>query len=146
MNRETAKIGIAVVILAAAIVVYFRWGRSAGASADDSTTYWYCTKTNKPFQLSGKENEEKVVTGHLTPESSAEGVPVVRRNTDYVTMAKSPYTNDWTGIPAAKCEKCGEIFPLDTTGKKKNVCPKCHWDPTHAPEGPGEGASAKTGD
>lgn len=145
MSKDAAKIGVAVAIIAVATVVYFRWGRSAGAIADDTTTYWWCTKTNKAFTLSGKENEDKVATGHVTPEGS-EGTPVVRRITDYVTMAKSPYTNDWTGVPAAKCEKCGEVFPLDTTGKKKNVCPKCGWDPASIPDTPGGADSSKSGD
>ena len=143
MNTNIVKVGIAVAILCAAGLIYFRMGK---LKDEDSTTYWWCTKANKPFQLTGKENEEKVATGQLAPEKKPGEKAVVKRSASYVTMARSPYSNDWTGIPAAKCEKCGEIFPLDTTGKKKNICPKCHWDPGGMPDQPGDAGGSKSGD
>lgn len=132
-GKEIGKIGVAVVILAAAVVLYVWRSKANEAAVDEATTYWYCTKTNKSFTLTGNQNESDVRYARQKAEENTEEGPTARRTGDYITVAKSPYTHDFTGIPAAKCPNCGEIFALETSGKKATVCPKCHWNPSKAP-------------
>jgi hypothetical protein len=143
-GKDISKIGLAVVILAAAVVLYIWRSKANSAVADDSPTYWYCTKTQKAFTLTGNQNETDVRTARQKAEENTDDGPTARRTGDFITIAKSPYTREWTGVPAAKCPNCGEIFAIDT-GKKAIACPKCHWTPSKAPQEVAETASEGKG-
>lgn len=140
-GKDAAKLGTAVAVIALAVVLYVVRSRSADAEGEDATTYWYCTKTQKFFELKGEEQTTKMRTARTSPSADpgGEGVAVRRRPGAMITQALSPYNKDWTGAPALKCEDCGEVFALDIEHNKQSICPKCQWNPATKKKGVSQG-------
>ncbi len=136
-TKEGVKLGIAISIIAVAIGLFVYRTRAAADAADDSKTFWYCTQANKGFEVAGPDYDRNVRTGRKNAAPQPEGtVSRARLSDNLVTQAKSPYSGDWTGVPASKCGDCGEIFELKTDSQGENLCPKCNWNPVTQSKGP----------
>ncbi|MEK6643330.1 MAG: hypothetical protein AABZ08_05425 [Planctomycetota bacterium] len=139
--KEGIKLGAALAIIAVAVGLFVFRTRAAAEAGEDSKSYWYCTKTQKGFDVSNEDYDRCVRTGRKTlapgaanaDESTSERVRV---SDTIVTQAKSPYSDDWTGVPASKCGDCKEIFPLNIDARGDNLCPKCNWNPATGMKGP----------
>lgn len=126
------KIGVSAGLLALAVALYF-W-MSSGAidvpDTDDTRTYWYCTESQKSFSLSGPQSATDVRMVRRSLAGDAEAPSARRSEKVTIVQALSPYSGKYTGVPAVKCPKCGEIFEeRDDAGEPRN-CPKCGTDPT----------------
>jgi hypothetical protein len=125
------KVGLAagLFVLAAALYFWMSSGREDAPLDGESTTYWYCTEAKKSFTLTPQEAGDsvrmmrRVLTGD-------EDSPTARRSRAInVAMALSPYTNQYTGVEAVKCPKCGEIFEARDEQGDPRLCPACGADP-----------------
>jgi hypothetical protein len=136
--KDGIKLGTALAIIAVAVVLFVYRTRAAEEAGDDSNSHWYCTKAQKGFDVSNEDYDRCVRTVRKA-ESAApvgpDGGPV-RMTDTLVTQAKSPYSGEWTGVPATKCGDCKEIFQLITDSRGENLCPKCNWNPTTGTKGP----------
>jgi hypothetical protein len=140
-GKDAAKLGAAVAIIALAVVLYVVRSRSADSEAEEGVTYWYCTTAQKYFELKGEEQATRMRMAHAgaTSEPGGDGVALRRRSGGMITQAMSPFSKDWTGVPALKCEDCGEVFALDTDRKTQSICPKCQWNPATRQKGVSQG-------
>ncbi|QDV92477.1 hypothetical protein RAS2_35960 [Phycisphaerae bacterium RAS2] len=146
MEKSTKiKAGFAAGMLGLALFLYF-W-MSSGAvevpDTDDTRTHWFCTEAKKPFSLSGPESATDVRMVRRQIAGDAEAPSARRSEKVTVIQALSPFSGKYTGVPAVKCPKCGEIFEeRDDQGQPRN-CPKCGTDPTAdepSPDAPPESA------
>ena len=147
-GKDAAKLGFAVAIIAVAITLYVMRSNSADAQGDAGGQIWFCTKTKKAFELKGAELASKVRSARrVVAPPTGDGGPGVRRPAaGVVTQAMSPFTKDWTGVPAIKCGDCGEVFPLETERAKQAICPKCQWNPATGKKGAGEELRSSSGE
>jgi hypothetical protein len=142
-SKDMIKLVIALVTIGAAVALFVLRTRD-DASHDDSVSHWYCTKSGKFFELSGDENFEKVRTARRPPPKATGGEEgPTAAALEFVTVSLSPFTNDWTGVPAIKCGSCGNVYSTDPNSKKENLCPKCQWNPATGKVGPSEPAPAE---
>jgi len=137
-TNDSVKIGAALLLIGLAVGLFVIQSRSisGGEHGDEEVSYWYCTKAGKTFELRGEETEGRVKMSRRAATPPADGRPAPRTAADaLVTMARSPYTDDWTGVPAMKCPKCGEVFVLETEGTAMSSCSRCRWNPAASSTG-----------
>jgi hypothetical protein len=97
---------------------------------EETKTAWYCTETNQGFELTAKQMADMVQQRRVEDAGDSDSGPQMRRpGSTTIEVAKSPFTNDWTGVAARKCGDCGTIFPAKAKDGEVNICPKCKWDP-----------------
>lgn len=133
MDKSTKiKTGFAVGLFGLAVFIYF-WMSSGVVEVpdtDDTRTFWHCTESQKTFSLSGPESATDVRMVRRQIAGDAEAPSARRSDKVTVVQALSPFSGKYTGVPAVKCPKCGDIFPeRDDEGQPRN-CPKCGTDPT----------------
>lgn len=140
-SKDILKIGAALVIIGAAVglfVVRSRATSEQDGAAEGEVSHFYCVKAKKFFELHGEELDGRQKMVALKDVPQPEGAAARSGKLKGLgTVAKSPYTDDWTGIPAEKCRQCGEVFVLDIS--VESVCPKCKWNPSQ------KGAAPRTG-
>jgi hypothetical protein len=136
-GKEIGKLATVGVILAIAAVIWVSRRGEAGSDGEDKT-FWYCTKTKKVFEIAGKDYANNVRQARRAASGeSGDGSGRMQRTPEAnITIAKIPYTGEWTGVPTMKCGGCGEIFPAVSEGRKEIMCPKCSWNPQTNKKGP----------
>lgn len=113
---------------AAALIFFYNFRGESVPENDETRTYWYCTQSNKGFSLNPAEAQEKVRMRRKQGGDDAN--PLAFRGRDVSEqVALSPFSNQFTGVEAYKCPKCGEIFPMHNEQGENMKCPKCKWDP-----------------
>ena len=129
MNKFSLKLVVAAGLLGAAVLIFIYNSRGEPAPEGDETrTYWYCTQAGKGFSLDAVEAQEKVRLRRK--QGGDEKSPLAFRGRDISEqVALSPFSNQFTGVEAYKCPKCGEIFPARNEQGEIMKCPKCKWDP-----------------
>jgi ssDNA-binding Zn-finger/Zn-ribbon topoisomerase 1 len=144
VNRATLKLIAAAGLLGAALLIYFYNSRGEPVPENDETlSFWFCTQTGKGFSLDAIEAQDKVKLRRKQGGDDQSPLAFRGRNVSE-QVAFSPFTNEYTGVEAYKCPKCGEIFPAQNEQGENNVCPKCKWDanadeaapPTEPPQSP----------
>ena len=141
-SKERIKLGVAVCLLGAAVILYFvlASGDQSLADADDPKTAWHCTACDTPFELSGRQMET-MVTRKLADEAQAQDdaqsgpVPRGQGSQRMIKVARCPACNAWSGVAARRCGECGTIFKAHTEDHQTAICPKCDWNPVTGRKG-----------
>ncbi len=121
------KIGIVVVALAAAVVVFAltRKPQDAQYIGDANQRDLICTKCDHHFTMPVKDWEKAVKTAPREPSDEPEegGAPRARRGASKPALIKCAKCNEAAAVPAAKCEHSDSWYPRIKPDGTPGTCP-----------------------
>jgi|CXWL01.1.fsa_nt_gi DNA-directed RNA polymerase subunit RPC12/RpoP len=83
---------------------------------------WYCPDCKHAMTRVG---DVRVAYKRFTSTSQADRQPQPRKARDGIAVIECEKCSHWTARAAAKCAKCGEVFPRLSDEGKRLACPKC---------------------
>ena len=131
-GKDVAKVGVAVLLMGGAAALFFlRGDEEPPPETEETQSYWYDPQEKKGFALTAEQSQTDVrlIKAERAAGDDSTGPIANRMKHATLTRAKSPFTGEWSGVPARKCEKCQEIFAAEGADGEAAVCPKCGWDP-----------------
>jgi ribosomal protein L32 len=139
-SGSTAKLGLALVLFAFAVVLYFvmRSGENLPADRTDLVHY-HCTVCDAGFELGADAPDGTFINVERNVENGGE--PQARRRSTKATIervAKCPTCGQHAGLPGRVCTNCGVSYRLLNEKGQSMICPKCKWDPLTGREAEGE--------
>jgi DNA-directed RNA polymerase subunit RPC12/RpoP len=122
-NSKAIKIGLIVVLLATAGVVYYVRTRTVGQlDTAASASPYICPVDGTVRDVTPAQFDELRRTGEIGP---LEGAPP--RTPGY--YARCPKCGKRIMVLGARCPKDKTVFPLETKDGSPAACPKCGWKP-----------------
>src|ERR1044071_2430980 len=129
-SNQVIKLGVALVLVIAAIFWY--GSRMSDDIPDDpqSKTWFMCSECKFPEQLSDRKFNDRKQATALAQQSDAQGQggkPRIGRAAQQTMILKCSQCGKYTERPATKCPKDGEIVIAKTDDGSPGKCPKCGW-------------------